>query len=155
MKKSERITELVSQLPPDLAAESALSPHYTGYFHCFNARLYYEAHDVLEHLWLRCRDENALFYKGLIQVAGAFVHLQKQYLHPLHPKHGTRLRPASRLFQLGAKNLAPFAPHHMQLDVEALCLTCAHLSMEIIAADYARNPWHPAHAPQLRLSEAP
>jgi hypothetical protein len=155
MKKSERISDFVSQLPPGADGESALSPHYTGYFHCFNARLYYEAHDVLEHLWLRCQDENYLFYKGLIQVAGAFVHLQKQFLHPLHPKHGRRLRPASRLFLLGAKNLAPYAPRHLQLDVEALCLQCAHLSMEIIASDYVRNPWHPAHAPKLELMVVP
>lgn len=153
MKKNDRISILVSQLPAGAATGSALDPHYTSYFTCFNARRYYDAHDVLEHLWLQCRDENALFYKGLIQVAGAFVHLQKQFLHPLHPKHGRRLRPASRLFQLGAKSLAPFAPHHLHLDVEALCLRCAHLSMEIIAADYARNPWHPAHAPELRLGE--
>ena len=41
--------------------------------------------------------DNYLFFKGLIQVAGAFVHLQKQFLHPEHPKHRPRLRPAVRL----------------------------------------------------------
>ncbi len=153
MKKSDRVSAYVGQFESDPA--SSLSPHYLGYFHCFNAGLYYEAHDVLEHLWLRGADDNADFYKGLIQVAGAFVHLQKQYLHPLHPKHGRRLRPAVRLFQLGAKNLAPFAPYHLQLDVSALRHRCADLALEIIASDYARNPWHPAHALQLRLSEAP
>jgi predicted metal-dependent hydrolase len=150
MKKSDRISALVGQLGPGPAP--ALDPHYTGFFTCFNAGRYYEAHDVLEHLWLQCRDGNALFYKGLIQIAGAFVHLQKQYLDPLHAKHGRRLRPAARLFQLGAQNLAPFGPRHLHLDVEALRLRCTHLATEIIAADYARNPWHPAHAPLLELS---
>lgn len=149
MKKSDRISALVGQLP----AGGALDPRYTGYFTCFNAGQYYEAHDVLEHLWLRCGDENALFYKGLIQVAGAFVHLQKQYLHPLHAKHGRRLRPAVRLFRLGAQNLAPFAPRHLQLDVEALCQRCEKLAEEIAAADYARNPWNPDQPPQLRLED--
>ena len=149
MKKSDRISAFVGQ--PDPGPAPALDPHYTGFFACFNARQYYEAHDVLEHLWLRCRDENALFYKGLIQIAGAYVHLQKQYLHPLHAKHGLRLRPAVRLLRLGAKNLAPFGPRHLHLDVEALCLHCAQLAAEIIAAGYARNPWHPEDAPQIEL----
>ena len=153
MKKSDRISALVGPLGSGPA--TALDPHYAGYFTCFNAGQYYEAHDVLEHLWLRCRDENALFYKGLIQIAGAFVHLQKQHLHPLHPKHATRLRPAVRLFQLGAKNLAPFAPRHLGLDVATLLLRCAHLAEEIIAADYARNPWQPEHLPQLELEQFP
>ena len=148
MKKSDRISALIG--PPGPA--TALDPHYAGYFTCFNAGQYYEAHDVLEHLWLRCRDGNALFYKGLIQIAGAFVHLQKQYLHPHHPKHARRLRPAVRLLRLGAQNLAPFTPRHLHLDVAALLLHCAQLAAEITAADFARNPWHPAHAPQLELS---
>ena len=150
MKKSDRITALVGRLSPGPA--TALDPHYTGYFTCFNAGQYYEAHDVLEHLWLQCCDSNALFYKGLIQIAGAYVHLQKQYLHPHHPKHATRLRPAVRLFQLGAKNLAPFAPRHLQLDVAALLVRCERLTDEIAATDYARNPWNPDRAPRIELS---
>ena len=30
-----------------------VDPHYAGYFACFNRQLFYEAHDVLEELWLR------------------------------------------------------------------------------------------------------
>ena len=149
MKKSDRISALVGALPAEPA--SALDPHYTGYFTCFNAAQYYEAHDVLEHLWLRCHDGNALFYKGLIQIAGAYVHLQKHHLHPGHPKHTTRLRPASRLLQLGVKNLALFAPRHLHLDVAALLLRCTQLAEEIIATGYTRNPWQPEHAPRLEL----
>ena len=148
MKKSDRISALVGQLPTG----AALDPYYTAYFTCFNEGRYYEAHDVLEHLWLRCRDRNALFYQGLIQIAGAFVHLQKQHLHPLHPKHGRRLRPAVRLFRLGAQNLAHFGSPHLHLDVAALGLRCAQLAEEIEAAAYARNPWSPAALPQLGLS---
>ena len=29
-----------------------LDAHYVGYFDCFNRQLFYEAHDVLEDLWL-------------------------------------------------------------------------------------------------------
>jgi predicted metal-dependent hydrolase len=55
-----------------------LDAHYAGYFDCFNRQLFYEAHEVLEHLWLKDKyGPNGAFYKGLIQLAGAFVHLQK------------------------------------------------------------------------------
>lgn len=149
MKKTDRISAFVQQLGADPAL--ALDPRYQGYFTCFNAGQYYEAHDVLEDLWLERRDEHYLFFKGLIQVAGAFVHLQKQYVHPTHPKHGRRLRPAVRLFQLAAKNLAPFAPRHLQLDVSAVLRLCERKAEKIVAGDYERNPWDPAHAPKLHL----
>jgi hypothetical protein len=152
MKKADRINAFVEQLGTDPGL--ALDPRYQGYFRCFNERRYYEAHDVLENLWLERHDENHRFFKGLIQVAGAFVHLQKQFLRPDHPKDGRRLRPAVRLFHLSLTNLHPFRPRHMQLDVDALCDTCARLAAEVTANDFSRNPWHPARPPQLHLSAA-
>lgn len=149
MKKNDRITAFVQQLGADPAL--ALDPRYQGYFTCFNEQQYYEAHDVLENLWLERRDEHYLFFKGLIQVAGGFVHLEKQYVHPTHPKHGRRLRPAVRLFQLAMKNLAPFAPEHLHLDVAALLRLCERQVEKIVTGEYERNPWDPAHAPQLHL----
>ncbi len=149
MKKSDRIPAYVSGL--GLPADSSLDPYYAGYFTCFNSREYYEAHDVLEHLWLQCADKNRLFYQGLIQIAGAFVHLRKQFLRPEHPKDGRRLRPAVRLFHLGMKNIAPYGPQHLRLDVAALCGLCDRLAAEIQAADFRINPWHPQRAPQIEL----
>ncbi|MDR3403347.1 MAG: DUF309 domain-containing protein [Chthoniobacter sp.] len=149
MKKNDRISAYIQQLGADPAL--ALDPRYQGYFTCFNEGHYYEAHDVLENLWLERRDEHYLFFKGLIQLAGAYVHLQKQFLQPTHPKHGRRLRPAVRLFQLAVKNLAAFAPKHLQLDVDAVLRLCERQAAEIIAGDYERNPWQPAHAPKLHL----
>ena len=149
MKKNERISAFIQQLGANPAL--ALDPRYQGYFTCFNEGQYYEAHDVLENLWLERRDEHYLFFKGLIQVAGAYVHLQKQFLHPTHPKHGRRLRPAVRLFNLAAKNLATFAPEHLQLDVAAVLRLCERQAAQIIAGEYEHNPWQPAHAPKLHL----
>jgi hypothetical protein len=61
-----------------------LDAHYLGYFDCFNRQLFYEAHEVLEDLWLKDKyGPNGAFYKGLIQLAGAFVHLQKIVRRPL------------------------------------------------------------------------
>ena len=153
MKKNERISALVAQL--GVVADLALDPRYQGYFTCFNEQHYYEAHDVLENLWLQTKGGDFLFFKGLIQVAGAFVHLQKNFLHPGHPKHGRRLRPAVRLFHLAIANLEPFAPSHLHLDVAQLCQLCRRLAAEVTASDFQRNPWQPAHAPQLRLESAP
>ena len=149
MKKNDRILAMVQKLGTDPAL--ALDPRYQGFFTCFNDQQYYEAHDVLENLWLERRDEHHHFFKGLIQFAGAFVHLQKQFAHPTHPKHGRRMRPAVRLFQLAAKNLAPFAPKHLHLDVTALLRLGEEQVAEIVTGEYERNPWRPERAPQLHL----
>jgi hypothetical protein len=151
MSKHKRMTAFVAGLGSDPAL--ALHPCYQGFFRCFNEGRYYEAHDVLEHLWLGARGEsNAVFYKGLIQIAGAFVHLQKQYLRPGHPKDGRRLRPAWRLFALGMRNIAPFGPRHLQLDVDAFLALCEGQASQLLASDFTRNPWSPDTAPQVRLS---
>jgi hypothetical protein len=151
MNKHERMSAFVAELGAD--PDLSLHPCYQGYFRCFNEGRYYEAHDVLEHLWLGARGEaDARFYKGLIQIAGAFVHLQKQYLRPEHPKDGKRLRPAWRLFELGMRNLDPFRPHHLSLDVDALDALCGGLANRILVSDFTRNPWSPESAPHIGLS---
>jgi predicted metal-dependent hydrolase len=150
MKKSEKIDAFVKQLGAD--SRLTLDPCYQAYFVCFNSQRYYEAHDVLEHLWLKKRDTNYEFFKGLIQIAGAFVHLQKQFLRPLHPKDGKRLRPAVRLFELGMKNLQRYRPHYLNLDVDALCNLCQARVQEIVRSEFEENPWHPGNAPQLTLN---
>src|SRR5688500_13861280 len=51
MNKSDRLRAFVEHLPKG-PAPGHLDPRYTGYFTCFNLGQYYEAHDVLEDLWL-------------------------------------------------------------------------------------------------------
>jgi predicted metal-dependent hydrolase len=151
MKKHERMEAFVAGLEAD--ASLALDPCYQGYFRCFNDGMYYEAHDVLEHLWLANGREAAdfAFYKGLIQVAGAFVHLKKQAARPGHAKDGRRLRPAVRLFRLAMLNLAEYRPRHLALDVDAVCALCAGHAAAITASDFTRNPWSAESAPRLEL----
>ena len=116
-------------------------PHYLGYFECFNQQLYYEAHDVLEELWLaQRRQPNDLFYKGLIQLAGAFVHLQKN-----------RLRPSAALFKLARTNLSLYASPHEQFDTAAALALIEHWLQELEAHDFTRNPLEPRTAPRLEL----
>ncbi len=156
MNKGERISRLVAELTAEDVdpnqTDIAKHPFYRAFFQCWNEQRYYEAHNVLEQLWLRTDSGDADFFKGLIQAAGAFVHLQKRFEHPLHAKHSRRLPPAVRLFQLAEKNLSSFAPQHHGLDVVALCQLLRAYADQIVEFDYKANPWSPQTAPRLELS---
>src|SRR3989338_8259692 len=89
--KTPRIAKLIAHLKHD-----RYDPHYLGYFECFNRQMHYEAHDVLEELWLQTKGPLHHYYNGLIQLAGAFVHLKNR-----------KFDPAARLFRLCRKYLEP------------------------------------------------
>ena len=148
MKKSERIEAFVAALP---TGGTGWHPCYAGWFRCFNAGDYYEAHDVLEHLWLATAGREYSFFKGLIQLAGAFVHLKKQHARPWHAKDGQRLAPAARLFALALANLEPSAPCYMGLDVAAVCRLAREWRDEIVRGEYRVNPWQPDALPKIEL----
>jgi hypothetical protein len=155
VNKGQRISQLVEQLSGGASEsgtdEIAGHPCYVGFFQCWNEQRYYEAHDVLEHLWLQTKSEDANFFKGLIQAAGGFVHLQKQHARPTHAKDGRRMHPAVRLFRLAEKNLTPFAPVRHRLQVAEL-LALLHTQVGAITrGDYRVNPWSPEAAPRLEL----
>jgi hypothetical protein len=158
MNKRERISQWLAQATGENVnrghTELEKHPNYRAFFRCWNERQYYQAHDVLEQLWLKTKSPDADYFKGLIQAAGAFVHLQKHFEHPLHAKHGRRLPPAVRLFRLAEKNLANFAPRHHGLDVAALCQLLSRYADQIVASEYAINPWSPGIAPKLQLGKA-
>jgi uncharacterized protein len=155
MNKRERISQWLAETREGDAgsdqADLEKNPYYRAFFQCWNAQRYYEAHDVLEQLWLNTKSADAVFFKGLIQAAGAFVHLQKHFEHPFHAKHGRRLRPAVRLFRLARTNLTSFAPWRHALDVAALCQLLSRYADEIVASKYTINPWSPESAPKLEL----
>lgn len=134
-------------------AVAGLHPCYLGYFTCFNRGDYYEAHDVLEHLWLQDPGTDEAFFRGLIQIAGAFVHLKKQHLAPLHHVDGRRLRPASRLFRLGMRNVTPYGPVHHRLDIECVLALCVGHLAALEGGDFHINPWDPARLPMIRLKD--
>lgn len=154
MNKGERISKFVQGMEDedaDLSGEISKHPFYRAFFRCWNEQHYYEAHDVLEQLWLNNDTADDNFFKGLIQAAGAFVHLQKNFEQPTHAKHSRRLRPAMRLFELAEKNLAVFAPHHHALDVAGLIDLLQITREKITASDFKQNPWSPETAPKLKL----
>jgi hypothetical protein len=156
MNKGERISQLVAGLASDEVdpdhTDVTNHPFYRSFFHCWNEQRYYEAHDVLEQLWLKTKSGDADYFKGLIQAAGAFVHLQKRFEHPSHAKHARRLPPAVRLFRLAESNLSRFGPRHHGLDVAELCERLHAYADQIVASDYKTNPWSPETAPKLKLA---
>jgi predicted metal-dependent hydrolase len=136
-KKSPKIAALIEQCQgQDLPA------HYLGYFECFNRQLFYEAHDVLEELWLAEGKQGANygFYKGLIQFAGAFVHLQKD-----------RLKPAAALFRLSQSYLVRYPEEHQRLVVSELIATANEWVQALEREDFLKNPFLLTPPPQLLI----
>ncbi|MEO5720900.1 MAG: DUF309 domain-containing protein [Chthoniobacterales bacterium] len=160
MTKGERISRFAEELAAseparprrEDAREIADHPCYRGFFRCWNEQRYYEAHDVLEHLWLTTTSEDWAYFKGLIQAAGGFVHLQKHFEQPTHRVHGRRLAPAVRLFRLAEKNLTPFAPLRHGFEVAGLLQLIERQIAAITDSEYTRNPWSPEVAPRLTLA---
>jgi predicted metal-dependent hydrolase len=158
MNKGERISRFVGDLVGEVVDADKIDvvdhPYYRAYFKCWNDQHYYEAHDVLEQIWLNKDSADDNFFKGLIQAAGAFVHLKLNFEHPTHLKHGRRLRPAVRLFALAEKNLANFAPRHHGLDVTRLLALLKGEREKIENSDFELNPWSPANGPKLELMQS-
>ena len=151
MNKRERISDFVRYLEP-ASTEGSSQNYYTAFFQLWNAQKYYEAHDVLEQLWLaETNAELARFYQALIQAAGAFVHLQKNFQQPSHPKHSRRLPPATRLLELALRNLESLPNEFQALDLARFRKILLRYRDEIIAVDFKRNPWSPETAPRLTL----
>ena len=130
--KSHKVAELLAELPA-----SSWPLHYQGYFHYFDQARYYEAHDVLEELWLGYKNQQPyLFLKGLIQLAGAFVHMQKK-----------RIRPALRLYLLAWNNLHSYFPSYWGLQLvrlhEILLPYCISLQQQ------TSDPLHLLGAPRI------
>lgn len=118
-----------------------LDAHYLGYFECFNRQLFFEAHDVLEELWLKDRSSpNYSFHKGLIQLAGAFVHLQKN-----------RLRPSAALFKLAEDNLKKYPDFHEKLEVNKVRALIQNWLERLESGGWETNPLTPGREPRLEL----
>lgn len=148
MSKGERMEGYVRELVGD-RCPSDFHPCYAGYFVCFNRGQYYEAHDVLEHLWLTERDSD--FFKGLIQLAGAFVHMKKHFENPGHPKFSGRLGPAGRLLDLALVNLNRPPPDPSGLSVPELLALASDYRERLSRGGLRVNPWSPRALPQIRF----
>jgi predicted metal-dependent hydrolase len=137
--KHERIAALIGSFQG-----RDLDAHYLGYFECFNRQRYFEAHDVLEDLWLPDRHgPDGNFYKALIQLAGAFVHLQKD-----------RLRPSAALLTLAQTNLAGYPATHQRLNLTAVRELIADWRAQLERGEFRANPFTANNRPHLALQTA-
>jgi hypothetical protein len=71
----------------------------------FNGRLFWDAHESWETIWLAAESDVEQFLQGLIQLAAGYYHLQR----------GT-LRGAPRLFEAALRRLSGFPPGFCGLD---------------------------------------
>jgi predicted metal-dependent hydrolase len=85
----------------------AAAPQLIAFIRCFNQQEYFEAHDVLEELWLKIADDRRDFYKGLIQTAAVFLKLQQD-----------KPAPAGRLAERAASHLEKYRPVCEQVNVD-------------------------------------
>ena len=116
-------------------------PRYLGYFACFNRQQFFEAHEMLETLWLpQQQGPNGSFYKGLIQLAGAFVHWQKN-----------RPGPAGALFVLARTNLQKYPATYEGLNVKYVLAMIDEWRLQVTAAPPGACTPLPTAAPQMRL----
>jgi hypothetical protein len=137
--KTEKITAIIEPLKG-----REFDAHYLGFFECFNRQLFFEAHEVLEELWLAERGgPRDLFYKGLIQLAGAFVHFQKN-----------RLQPAAALLKLAQANLGKYPALYEGLETTFVSGMIGAWLRGLQTAVPAQNPLADGSQPSLRITSA-
>jgi predicted metal-dependent hydrolase len=150
--KASRISSLWSGVDP-----RGRDVRYAAYFHHFNRGDFYEAHDVLESLWLEGGRgaPSALFFQGLIQLAGGFVHLRKHFENPEHRVHRERLAPAYRLLELAEKNMKGYGKKWEGVSVEALCQLATEWRRKLDSKKFQHNPWSPGQRVTLSQPTPP
>jgi predicted metal-dependent hydrolase len=75
----------------------------------FEAGSYFEAHEILEAYWVGYHGSDRDFYRGLIQAAVA-----------LHHSNSGNAAGASSVAARAKANIAPYAPRHGSVDVDAI-----------------------------------
>lgn len=134
--------------PPKVGAAHPADDHaaacLVAFLECFNAGQYFEAHDALEPFWLARRaTPEGIFCKGLIQLAGAFVHLQR------HSPRAPRLRPAGALLRLARNNLKGGPSVCLGLRVEPILAMIDAWAEQLETQNFSVNPLLRRQPPQL------
>jgi predicted metal-dependent hydrolase len=110
----------------------------------FNAGLFFEAHEAWEEVWLDSARELRAFYQGLIQVAAAFVHLQRNE----YP--GT-----VRLLHEGLRKLDAYPPMTLGVDLAALTRAARLTESQILeAGERGLKDIDPASLPTIDLASS-
>jgi uncharacterized protein len=75
----------------------------------FNDKIFFDAHEVLEDLWIETEGELKDYYKGLIQCSVAFVHLERG-----------NYKGAKKLFRTSCGYLSRYPGVHEGINVDKL-----------------------------------
>src|SRR5262249_11026213 len=86
-----------------------MDPRLEEFIRLFNSKEFFDAHEVLEGLWLETEGEGKEFYKGLIQCAVAFVHLDR-----------ANFRGATKLYKTACGYLNRYAPSYGGVNLQDL-----------------------------------
>jgi predicted metal-dependent hydrolase len=87
----------------------------------FNAKQFFEAHEAWEEVWLDAERELRAFYQGLIQVAAAYVHLQRNE----YP--GT-----VKLLHEGLRKIEAYPPITLGVDLAALAKASREVERRVL-----------------------
>ena len=97
--------------------------------------------------WLECFNTGE-FYKGLIQLAGAFVHLT-MHENPRFPAAGPRLNPAGRLLRMARANLEKYEQPPHGFDVPAALRLIDEWHARLESGGFKVNPLGRGATPAL------
>jgi predicted metal-dependent hydrolase len=111
----------------------------------FNAGQFFEAHEAWEEVWLDSARELRHFYQGLIQVAAAFVHLQRNE----YP--GT-----VKLLREGLRKLDAYPPTTLGVDLAGLIRASRAVEARVLEVGAAGlRDVDPASLPRVAIQHRP
>jgi uncharacterized protein len=113
--------------------------HLSEFIELFNTKSFFEAHEVLEDLWIESEGEVKDFYKGLIQCAVAFVHLQR-----------SNLRGAKKVYGTSSKYLERYLPDYEGIYTEKLLSEVTEFFETVVTAAENRG-----EAPDIEAAATP
>jgi uncharacterized protein len=121
-------------------------PRYLAGIQFFNARDFFEAHEVWEDLWAESHGDERRFYQGLIQAAVGLFHFG-----------GGNLRGALKLYHSSRDYMRPCGSPFLGLDVAEFWRQMEHCFEPLLRSpepDRALRP-DPARMPVLTLDPPP
>ena len=119
-------------------------PRYLEGIRRFNAREFFEAHEVWEELWRDCQDSDRRFYQGLIQVAVCLHHFG----------NGNTLG-ARKLYHSSCAYLQQYGAEYQGLGIEGLLAALERCCSGILEGkDYPEVKIDPTLIPKIHLTPA-
>jgi uncharacterized protein len=104
-------------------------PRYLAGILFFNARDFFEAHEVWEDLWADCRGPEQRFYQGLIQATVGLFHFSSG-----------NVRGAAKLYRTSRGYMEPYGSPYLGLDTANFWLQMERCFAPVLtAADPARD----------------